>query len=194
MKIITVNLPAQISLNISHEQFIQLAEVNREIRLERTAKGELILNPPTGSETGKHNLSIAAQLWLWNQRTGLGVAFDSSTGFHLPNGANRSPDAAWVAQEKWDSLTSQEKEGFAPISPDFVIELRSKSDSLKPLQDKMREYLENQTLLGWLIDCKNQRVEIYRQGQEVEVLDKPQQLLGEGVLPGFVLDLMEVWQ
>ena len=194
MKIITVNLPTQISLNISHEQFIQLAEVNREIRLERTAKGELILNPPTGSETGKHNLSIAAQLWLWNQRTGLGVAFDSSTGFHLPNGANRSPDAAWVAQEKWDSLTSQEKEGFAPISPDFVIELRSKSDSLKPLQDKMREYLENQTLLGWLIDCKNQRVEIYRQGQEVEVLDKPQQLLGEGVLPGFVLDLMEVWQ
>ena len=193
MKIITVNLPTQISLNISHEQFIQLAEVNREIRLERTAKGELILNPPTGSETGKHNLSIAAQLWLWNQRTGLGVAFDSSTGFHLPNGANRSPDAAWVAQEKWDSLTSQEKEGFAPISPDFVIELRSKSDSLKPLQSKMREYLENQTLLGWLIDRKNQRVEIYRQGQEVEILDKSQQLLGENVLAGFVLDLTEVW-
>ena len=193
MKIITVNLPTQISLNISHEQFIQLAEVNREIRLERTAKGELILNPPTGSETGKHNLSIAAQLWLWNQRTGLGVAFDSSTGFHLPNGANRSPDAAWVAQEKWDALTSQEKEGFAPISPDFVIELRSKSDSLKPLQSKMREYLENQTLLGWLIDRKNQRVEIYRQGQEVEILDKSQQLLGENVLAGFVLDLTEVW-
>ena len=130
---------------------------------------------------------------MWNQQTQLGLAFSSSTGFYLPNGAIRSPDACWVCQPRWDALTSEERSGFAPIAPDFVVELRSKSDNMKPLRDKMKEYMENQVRLGWLIDRKNRKVEIYRLNQEVEVLDNPVTLSGEDVLPGFVLDLTEVW-
>ncbi|MBD2292739.1 Uma2 family endonuclease [Anabaena sphaerica FACHB-251] len=188
-----VNIPTTITLKISHEQFVDLAIANRDLQLERTATGELIIMPPTGSYTGKRNFDIAGQLWLWNRQTKLGEAFDSSTGFHLPNGADRSPDAAWVKQEKWDALSLEEQESFAPICPDFVLELRSKTDSLEKLQAKMREYIENGASLGWLIDRKNQRVEIYRPGKDVEVLDHPVSLSGEDVLPGFVLDLIEVW-
>jgi Uma2 family endonuclease len=181
------------TFKVSHEQFQQLAAVNRDLRLERTAEGELLVMAPTGSDTGNRNLDIEGQLWLWNRQTKLGKAFNSSTGFHLPNGAFRSPDAAWVKLERWNALTPEEQEGFAPICPDFVVELRSKSDNLEPLRAKMREYRE-QALLGWLIDRKNQKVEIYRQGQDVEVLDRPTTLSGEDVLLGFVLDLTEVWQ
>lgn len=181
------------TFKVSHEQFQQLAAVNRDLRLERTAEGELLVMAPTGSDTGNRNLDIEGQLWLWNRQTKLGKAFNSSTGFHLPNGAFRSPDAAWVKLERWNALTPEEQEGFAPICPDFVVELRSKSDNLEPLRAKMREYME-QALLGWLIDRKNQKVEIYRQGQVVEVLDRPTTLSGEDVLLGFVLDLTEVWQ
>jgi Uma2 family endonuclease len=187
----TISIPT--TFKVSQEQFQQLASVNRDLRLERTAEGELIVMPPTGSDTGNRNLDIEGQLWLWNRQTKLGVAFNSSSGFHLPNGANRSPDAAWVKLDRWEALTSEEQEGFAPICPDFVVELRSKSDNMEPLRAKMREYLENQALLGWLIDRKNRKVEIYRQGQNVEVLDNPTTLSGENVLPGFVLDLTEVW-
>ncbi len=181
------------AFKVSHEQFQQLAFANRDLRLERTATGELIVMPPTGSDTGYRNLDIEGQLWLWNRQTKLGVVFDSSTGFHLPNGADRSPDASWVKLERWQALTLEEREGFAPICPDFVVELRSPSDSMEKLRPKMREYMENQARLGWLIDRKNRKVEIYRQGQNIEVLDNPTTLSGEDVLPGFVLDLTEVW-
>jgi Uma2 family endonuclease len=188
----TITIPK--TFNVSHEQFKQLAIVNRDLRLERTATGELIVMPPTGSETSNRNLDIEGQLWLWNRQTKLGKAFNSSGGFHLPNGADRSPDASWVSRERWEALTPEEQEGFAPLCPDFVLELRSKSDNMEPLRAKMREYMENKARLGWLIDRKNRKVEIYRQDRDVEVLDNPTTLSGEDVLPGFVLDLTEVWQ
>jgi Uma2 family endonuclease len=188
-----VNIPTTITLKISHEQFVDLALANRDLQLERTATGELIIMPPTGSDTGNKNLDMEGQLWLWNRQNKLGKAFNSSTGFHLPNGADRSPDAAWIRQARWDALSLEQQESFAPICPDFVLELRSKTDSLEKLQAKMREYIENGASLGWLIDRKNQRVEIYRPGKDVEVLDHPLSLSGEDVLPGFVLDLTKVW-
>ncbi|MDB9540321.1 Uma2 family endonuclease [Anabaenopsis sp. FSS-46] len=190
---IAVNIPNTLTLQVSYEQFVDLALANRDLQLERTATGELIIMPPTGSDTGNKNLDIEGQLWLWNRQNKLGKVFDSSTGFRLPNGANRSPDAAWVDKQRWDALTLEQQETFAPICPDFVLELRSKTDSLEKLQAKMREYIENGAGLGWLIDRKNQRVEIYRRGRNVEVLDHPVSLSGEDVLPGFVLDLTEVW-
>jgi Uma2 family endonuclease len=190
---LAINLPPTLTLTVTREQFVELAIANRELQLERTATGELIVNPPTGGDTGYRNLDIEGQLWLWNRRTGLGKAFNSSTGFHLPNGADRSPDASWVRQERWDALTPEEKEGFLPLSPDFVVELRSKSDNMKTLRDKMKEYMENQVRLGWLIDRKNRKVEIYRLDMEVQVVDNPASLSGEDVLPGFVLDLAKVW-
>ncbi|MFN5953106.1 MAG: Uma2 family endonuclease [Dolichospermum sp.] len=191
---VMVNIPTTITLKISHEQFLDLALANRDLQLERNATGELIIMPPTGSYTGKINFDIAGQLWFWNRQTKLGEAFDSSTGFHLPNGSDRSPDAAWIKQEKWDTLSLEQKESFAPICPDFVLELRSQTDSLEKLQSKMREYIENGASLGWLIDQKNQRVEIYRPGKDVEILEHPTSLSGEDILPGFILDLTELWK
>jgi Uma2 family endonuclease len=188
---LTITIPK--TFKVSREQFEQLTRVNRDLRLERTAAGELIVMPPTGSITGNRNLDIEGQIWLWNRQAKLGVAFNSSTGFHLPNGSDRSPDAAWIRLERWEALTPEEREGFAPICPDLVVELRSTSDDLKSLREKMREYMENQARLGWLIDRKNGKVEIYRQGRDVEVLDNPDSLSGEDVLPGFVLDLTNVW-
>lgn len=190
---LAVNIPLTLTLTVTREQFVELAIANRELQLERTATGELIVNPPTGGDTGYRNLDIEGQLWLWNRRTGLGKAFNSSTGFHLPNGADRSPDAAWVRQERWDGLTPKQKESFIPLCPDFVVELRSKTDNMEPLRAKMKEYTNNGARLGWLIDRKNRKVEIYRQNQDVEVLENPVTLSGEDVLPGFVLDLTEVW-
>jgi len=193
IKTIPVNIPKEINLKITHEQFLELALVNRDLQLERTATGELIVMAPTGSDTGRQNLGIEAQLWLWNRRTKLGVAFNSSSGFHLPNGSSRSPDAAWVKQERWDSLTREQQETFAPLCPDFVVELRSQNDTLLELQKKMIEYQSNGARLGFLIDSKNRKVEIYRQDREVEILENPNSLSGEDVLPRFVLDLTEVW-
>jgi Uma2 family endonuclease len=145
--------------------------------------------PPTGGETGKRNSDINFELNLWNRQTKLGIVFDSSTCFKLPNGGERSPDAAWIPLGKWESLTPEQREKFPPICPDFIIELRSPSDSLKPLQDKMQEYMDNGSRLGWLINPKNRQVEIYRQGQEKEILENPPTLSGEDVLPGFVLNI-----
>ena len=190
---IPINIPPTLTLTVTHDQFLELCVVNEDLQLERTATGELIIMPPTGSITGNRNSDIEGQLWLWNRQTKLGKTFNSSTGFHLPNGADRSPDAAWVRQDRWDALTREQQEGFAPLCPDFVLELRSKNDNMEPLRAKMREYMDNQARLGWLIDRKNKKAEIYRQGQDVEVLDNPTTLSGEDILPGFVLDLTEVW-
>ncbi len=192
-KPLLLQLPDDLSLQVTPEQFAALAAANDDLRLERTATGELIVNPPTGSESGKRNLSISGQLHNWYEvNEMLGEAFDSSTGFELPNGANRSPDASWVRKERWESLTPKQKKGFAPLCPDFVVELRSETDTLKELRDKMQEYMNNGAQLGWLIDPKNRRVEIYRSGQEVEVVENPSTLSGEAVLPGFTLNLKRI--
>ena len=187
----TVIIPQ--SFKVTHEQFKELAIANRDVRLERTATGELIAKSWFGSEAGAKAANFNGQLWIWNRQTKLGIAFNSSSGFHLPNGANRSPDASWINLETWEALTSEEKKGFAPICPDFVVELRSASDNMKSLREKMQEYIENGAKLGWLIDRKNHKVEVYRQGFDVEILDNPNSLSGENVLPGFILDLAEVW-
>jgi Uma2 family endonuclease len=189
-----IELPKTIGLSVTQEQFATLAAANPDLRLERTAQGELIVNPPTGWETGERNRSLTGQLDRWyEENEDLGKAFDSSTGFILPNGATRSPDASWVSQERWEALTPEQKGTFANICPDFVVELRSSSDRLGSLQAKMREYIDNGALLGWLIDPQQLRVEIYRPGLAVEVLENPAELSGEAVLPGFVLNLRRVW-
>ncbi|MEB3181701.1 MAG: Uma2 family endonuclease [Nostocaceae cyanobacterium] len=189
------NLPLNIpqNLKVTEEQFSLLAAANRDVQLELSATGELIIMPPTGGNTGKRNIDIEGQLWFWNRQTKLGVAFNSSTAFRLPNGAERSPDAAWVSQSRWDTLTLEEQETFPPLCPDFAIELRSKSDNMEPLRQKMREYIDNGLRLGWLIDTKNKQVEIYRAHQPIEVLDNPTSLSGEDVLPGFILNLEVVF-
>ncbi len=191
---VTLQLPRDLNLQVTPSQFAAIAAVNPELKLERTATGELIVTPPTGGETGSRNIRIAYFLVKWiEEEGGNGIAFDSSTGFTLPNGANRSPDAAWVSRERWQALTPAQRKGFVPLSPDFVIELRSESDRLAKLQSKLQEYLDNGTELGWLIDPQQQQVEIYRVGQGVEIVVNPRQLSGEGVLPGFVLNLQRVW-
>jgi Uma2 family endonuclease len=189
-----IELPQTIGLYVSQEQFAALAAVNRDLKLERTAQGELIVNPPTGWETGGYNWNISGELYLWWRNSGEpGKAFDSSTGFILPNGATRSPDASWVSQERWDALTSEQKGTFANICPDFVVELRSSSDRLESLQGKMSDYIDNGAKLGWLLDPQQRRVEIYRPGLVAQVWENPAELSGEEVLPGFVLNLRRVW-
>lgn len=149
--------------------------------------------PPTGGETGKRNSTINLELGIWNRQTQLGIVFDSSTGFKLPNGADRSPDASWIPLAKWNALTLPEREKFLPLCPDFVIELRSFTDALQRLQDKMLEYLDNGTRLGWLINAQDRQVEVYRIGRDKEVFDNPATLSGEDILPGFVLNLQAIW-
>ncbi|ERT04444.1 restriction endonuclease family protein [Lyngbya aestuarii BL J] len=178
---------------MSDEQFYQLCRNNPDIKFERNATGELIVMSPTGGETGNRNIEIAGDFVFWNRQNKLGKLFDSSTCFQLPNGANRSPDIAWINQLRWDQLTPEEKEKFPPIAPDFVLELMSPSDSLKSTQSKMQEYIDNQVKLGWLIERKNRYIEIYRLGKSVERLNSPTTLSGEEVLPGFVLNLKIVW-
>jgi Uma2 family endonuclease len=181
------------STRLTDEQFFELCSANRDMRFERSADGELIIMAPTGGQTGNKNVELAGQLWAWNREMGLGKVFDSSTGFKLPNGADRSPDASWVRLERWDALTEDQKDRFIPLAPDFAVELRSKTDVLKTVQNKMQEYMDNGVLLGWLIDPKSRRVEIYRAGREVEVVESPTSLSGEDVLPGFTLDLAPLW-
>ena len=193
-KNLKIELPHELKLHVSLEQFAALAVANRDLRLERTATGELIVNPPTGWETGNRNIKISGELYLWWRDAGKpGKIFDSSTGFTLPNGAIRSPDAAWISDEQWQSLTEEQKVTFPHVCPDFVVELRSNSDTLKSLQEKMVEYVENGARLGWLINPQQGQVEVYQPGLSVEVLDNPMELSGGEVLPGFTLDLSLVW-
>ncbi|MGB7443774.1 MAG: Uma2 family endonuclease [Coleofasciculaceae cyanobacterium] len=184
-------------LQVSEATFYDLCSTNPDLRLELTSGGELIVMPPTGGETGEQNDEMSYQLRTWNKRTGLGKCFNAATGFRLPSGANRSPDGSWVSLDRWQSLTPQQRRGFPPLAPDFVFELRSPTDKLETLQKKMEEYQQNGVRLGWLIDPEEQsatwRVEIYRFGQGKEVLESPKSLSGEGVLPGFELDLSGVF-
>jgi Uma2 family endonuclease len=191
MNALTVNLKSLIEM--TDEQFFQLCQNNRELRFEKNANGELIIMPPTGGETGNKNARITQQMMNWTDVDGTGIAFDSSTCFKLPNGADRSPDASWIKLERWNALTDEEKQKFPPICPDFVIELLSPSDSLKTTQEKMEEYIDNGVCLGILINGKSHQVEIYRQGKEVEVLDSPTTVSGEDILKGFVLNLGMIW-
>jgi Uma2 family endonuclease len=191
MLAVTINFDSIVQ--ITDDQFYQLCRENPDIKFERNAQGEIIVMSPTGGETGNYNFEIATDFGIWNRQTKMGVCFDSSTCFKLPNGANRSPDVSWIEKSRWDALTAEQKQKFPPIAPDFVLELMSPTDSLKDTQSKMQEYMENQVKLGWLINRKTRRVEIYRPGQEVEILESPTELSGEDVLPGFVLNLQTVW-
>jgi Uma2 family endonuclease len=187
----TVNLKPVIDL--TDEQFWQICVANQDLRFEQSAAGQLVIMPPTGGETSRSNSDLNYQLVDWIKMLGHGVSFDSSGGFQLPNGAKRSPDAAWVSQERWDELSPEEKEGFVPLCPDFVVEILSPSDSLKATQAKMQEYMENGTQLGLLINRKLKQVGVYRPDQAVEVLNNPQTVSGELVLLGFNLKLESIW-
>ncbi|RUS92454.1 hypothetical protein DSM106972_099010 [Dulcicalothrix desertica PCC 7102] len=191
MEALTVDIKSVIEL--TDEQFFQLCQANKDLRFERTATGELIIMSPAGGETGNRNGRLTQQLFNWSDTDNTGIAFDSSTGFKLPSGADRSPDASWVKLERWNALTPEQQTRFVPLCPDFVVEILSPSDSLKATQEKMKEYRDNGASLGWLINRKARQVEIYRIGQEVEVLDNPTSLSGEDVLPGFVLNLVAIW-
>lgn len=191
MTAITINFDSIVE--ITSEQLYQLSQKNPDLKFERNEKGELLVMSPTGGETGKCNFDIALKLGIWNEQTQLGVCFDSSTGFQLPNNATRSPDVAWILVAKWYNLTLEQQEKFLPLCPDFAIELRSPGDYFKSLQRKMQEYLDNGMRLGWLINRKERQVEIYRQGQAKQVLDNPISLSGEDVLPEFILELKVVW-
>jgi Uma2 family endonuclease len=179
-------------LRVSDKAFWRICCDNRDLRLERTARGELIVMMPAGTGTGGRNASLTGQLWAWNRTSGLGYSFDSSAGYRLPNGATRSPDASWITRERWEAMPDELKEKFAPICPDFVVELMSPSDELGDVRDKMREYIEQGARLGWLIDPKTNLVEIYRPGRPTEAPARPPTLDGEDVLPGFVLDLRDI--
>ncbi|NJO78916.1 MAG: Uma2 family endonuclease [Cyanobacteria bacterium RM1_2_2] len=189
MTAITLNLNPLGQL--TDEAFSAICEANPEIKFERTADGALVIMSPTGGETGNRNSKLTARLEIWAEADSTGLTFDSSTCFKLPNGAERSPDAAWVSLARWNALTPEQRRSFPPLAPDFVAELRSASDSLEALQAKMREYVANGVQLGWLLDPQNQRVEVYRPGQSAEVLNSPESLSGEEVLPSFVLRLDE---
>ncbi|MEO0925275.1 MAG: Uma2 family endonuclease [Cyanobacteria bacterium J06643_13] len=176
-------------VNLTDEQFYRLCHANQNWNLERTARGDLVIMPPVGGESGQREADLITDLNLWNRQAKLGVVFSSSTIFSLPNGGDRSPDAAWIKSDRWNALMDKQQKGFPPLCPDFVIELRSQSDALKPLQEKMQEYLDSGLQLGWLIDPQNNRAEIYHPQQDVQVVELPTQLSGKDVLPGFSLKL-----
>ena len=177
------------NVQLSDDQFYKLCQNNDDYRLEKTAQGELLIMPPVGAISGNRESEFNADVVIWNRQTKLGKVFSSSTIFSLPNGGKRSPNVAWIAKERWSALTLEEQAKFPPICPDFVIELRSRTDSLSQLQQKMQEYIQSGLKLGWLINPQNQQVETYRHNQVKEVRELPTTLSGEKVLPGFSLEL-----
>lgn len=188
----TLDLPLEFNLeavHLSDEQFYQLCIHNPEMAIEQNAKGVLIVMPPVGGESGNREMEVGGELYLWNKQTQLGKVFSSSTVFQLPIGSKRSPDAAWVELSRWEALTPEQRRRFPPIAPDFVMEVRSSTDNLMTLREKMQEYMTSGVRLGWLINPKDQQVEICRPGQEAEVRSLPIQLSGESVLPGFILEV-----
>jgi Uma2 family endonuclease len=188
-----LSTPLELELKLSDQEFFSLCSKHRELKFERNVKGDLMIMSPTGGLTGDRNSEINYQLRAWNRKYKLGKVFDSSTGFKLPNGSDRSPDASFVLMSKWNSLSDAEKERFLPLCPDFVVELRSPSDNLTKIQGKMTEYLENGAKLGWLIDPSRKIVEIYRPSQEVEILESSLNINAKEILPNFNLDLTEIW-
>ena len=182
-----------ITLRVTPEEFEKLCLDNRDRSFELTASGELIVMAPVGGESGNSELELGGELFVWNRQTRLGKIFSSSTVFVLPNGAQRSPDAAWVELSRWEALTPAQRTKFPPLAPDFVIELRSATDRLPPLQEKMEEYRSNGVRLGLLINPKNKQVEIYRPGQEPEIRVSPTEIDCSEVMPGFSLSMSEIW-
>jgi Uma2 family endonuclease len=189
-----VVLKLKPAINLTDEQLFELCQLNRDWRIEYTAQGELIVMPPTGGETSNRNAEITFQVQAWTRGDQTGVAFDSSTGFKLPNGATRSPDAAWVRRSRLAGLTREQKQKFLPLCPDFVIELRSPTDNLQAVLDKMQEYLDNGPQLGWLLDPLTRRVHVYRPQRSPEILEAPSTVSADPFLPGFVLDLRKIWE
>ncbi|MEH1937160.1 MAG: Uma2 family endonuclease [Nostoc sp.] len=182
------------SMQMTEEQFFEFCQVNRDLHIERNKFGEISIMPPTGGTTGNRGGNIFGQLWVWSEQDGTGITFSSSTGFKLSTGAERSPDASWIKLERWNSLSPEQQERFAPICPDFVVELKSRSDNLQTLKEKMEEYMNEPGIqLGWLIDRKQRKVYIYRPGLSEECLDNPATVNGELVLPGFILNMSKVW-
>ena len=188
---LTVSLPAIAPM--TRDEFYAFCLANRDLRIERTATGDVVIMAPAFSDTGNRNFNLAVQLGIWAEKDGTGLGFDSSSGFTLPNGATRSPDAAWIQAERWNALEEKKKASFAPICPDFVIELRSASDTLIGLKNKMQEYIENGVLLAWLIDRKNRTVYIYRPNREPEIWENPDRVSGDPELPGFSLPMAKIW-
>ena len=180
-------------IDLTDDQLLTLSAINRDLRMERNAEGDLLLMPPTGGDTGDSNAEIGMQLRIWAKLDGTGTTFDSSTGFKLPNGAVLSPDAAWMPRSRLDQLTREERKKYIPACPDFVLELRSPSDTMADLHAKLREYMANGARLGWLLDPETRRVYVYRPDAPVEQLEDPASVSGDPVLPGFVLDLRKVW-
>ncbi len=200
----TAQLPIEIEINpmvlkfhpvitMTDDQLFDFCQLNQDFRIERNTTGEIVIMSPTGSQTDERNFDLIGQLWVWTKQDGMGVGFGSSGGFTLPSGAVRSPDAAWIKKTDWEAIPLEQRQKFAPICPEFVIELRSQSDSLKELKTKMEEYIKNGTRLGWLIDRVGCKVYIYRPDTAIEELDNPTTLSGENILRGFVLDLSEIW-
>jgi Uma2 family endonuclease len=186
MNLLTLKLDP---VRLTDEQFYTICQNNRELKFERTALGDLIIMSPVGGESGNREADLIIDLGIWNRQTRLGYTFSSSTIFKLPNGADRSPDAAWIEKQSWEGLSPEQRRKFPPIAPDFVIELRSATDDLEPLRSKMQEYLDAGVKLGWLIDPQQQQVEIYRPQEAVEICTLPADLSGENILPGFRLSL-----
>lgn len=175
------------------DEFFDFCQRNKSMRIEMDKNGEITIMPPTGSETGKKNFKLTVKFGNWVEKDGTGEGFDSSTGFRLPNDAKRSPDLSWMTLEKWNAIPKAKRKKFAPVCPDFVVELRSETDSLVKLQAKMREYIENGASLGWLIDATARKVHVYRPNEKVEILENPAELSGEPLLQGLVLNLKEIW-
>jgi Uma2 family endonuclease len=181
-------------VEMTEEQFFRFCQLNRDLRIERTSEGDLLIMPPTGGKTGRRNSLLLAAFLSWEkQGGGTGIVFDSSTGFALPNGAKRSPDVSWVERSRLAGLTEEEKEGFLPLCPDVVVELRSVSDTLNNLKEKMREYVESGARLGLLIDPRERKLYAYRGDGTVDVYENPESFPFDPVIPGFVLDLLEIW-
>ena len=180
-------------IDMTEDQFFVFCQRTHDVRIERNAEGEILIMPPTGGATSNRNIELAMQLQLWAKRDGTGIAFDSSGGFYLPNTATRSPDASWVLRWRYDQLTRREQDRFLPLCPDFAIELKSPSDRIPVLKEKMEEYIENGLQLGWLIVPEQKTVYIYRPHVSVEVLENPNAVSADPVLPGFVLDLSDIW-
>ncbi len=176
------------------QELLAIDAANEDLRIETNADGDFEIMPPPFPETSRKNMAIDAQLWIWANKDEQGVCFESSAKFTLPNGAKRMPDAAWILKDRYFALSEKERsERFARIAPDFVVELRSKSDRLPILKRKMKEYIENGVRLGWLIDPLDKKVHIYRGDGQIEILENPVRVSGEKVLPGFKLDLSDIF-